>query len=560
MNAFPETKNKTEHGYVDNKEISIESIIGIEIKKFRSLENQCIHLGKNVTVLSGRNGTMKTSMMGLIAHPFSSESTDAFGNTLKTALKDVFKLSPKFDNARYEYDLVIKTDKPEALREQVSLYWVAEKTNRHRVVVSGAEKGDGNFIYNTSFLNLKRLFPLVHTNAAPDEQALTLTNQETTDLKNFYETVFPSSEYYEFTPVHQKQVKTTFAPKGVKACYDYESISSGEDNLGAIFNRLIGFQRSLKADKKYGNGIFCIDEFESSLHPVAQLRLFDYLYRWSERYRVQVVISTHSLYLINHIYVKHQSNLADYRIVINFLSKSHSKGNNTPIIQNPTYALAYKELTFEDPVMAAKARKIKVFCEDEYAVFFTKKLIKSREVLSIVEFHSSLDPSGEKNGTAYSALTSLCTQFPLLLNGAIVVFDADVPDAQIKKIKDKNLFIRLPDESNLAIERRIIIYIINMSNGDEFFAKFNKERDIFLDEFKQAGIKSLSCEDIEDETKVPIKFCKYWADKNKPDFKKYITYYCQHLESREEFVQLFLQKINAVNLQQGLPLIALGGH
>lgn len=160
-------------------------------------------------------------------------------------------------------------------------------TNRHRVVVSGAEKGDGNFLYNTSFLNLKRLFPLVDTKAAPaSDVSFTLTTSEKADLKDFYETVFPSTEYKEFVPLHQKDLKTTFALAGAGAKYDWHSISSGEDNLGAIFNRLLGFQRSLAKNQKTGNGILCIDEFESSLHPVAQLHLFDYLRKWSESPRV----------------------------------------------------------------------------------------------------------------------------------------------------------------------------------------------------------------------------------------------------------------------------------
>ena len=91
MEKLPEGKRKIELGLSNNKDITIQSILGIQIKNFRSFKEQSLILGEHITVLSGRNGTMKTSLMGLLAHPFSSETKDAFGNDLKTPLQEVFK-------------------------------------------------------------------------------------------------------------------------------------------------------------------------------------------------------------------------------------------------------------------------------------------------------------------------------------------------------------------------------------------------------------------------------------------------------------------------------------
>lgn len=559
MKNFDQSGNKIELGFVDqklgyadNKKIPIQSLEGLFIHNFRTIKDQTISLGSNITVLSGRNGTMKTSMMGLIAHPFTSVGKDAFGKTLKTSLQDVFKFSSTFDADDYKYDIYIKTDKERLLKESVSIYYVAKNTERHRVVVSGAEKGDGNFSYNTSFLNLKRLYPLVDTQAAPDAtKALKLTPAEASSLKDFYERVFPSSEYQDFIPVHEKNLKTTFAPDGASASYDWQTISSGEDNLGAIFNRLIGFQRAFKKDQKTGNGILCIDEFESSLHPVAQVKLFDYLYRWSAQYRVQIVISTHSLYLISHIYLKHAANLTANRILVNFISKSTAANNNYPILHNPPYNLAYKELTLEDPEKVAEARKVRVFCEDDYAVHFAKKLVKSQHILRAVDFHSTLKPDAGVPGTPHSSLTSLCVNFPLLLEHSFIIFDADVTDSDTAKIKDKDLYIKLPDTDNLAIERRIISFIISLKNDDQFFKKFKKEREAFLTEFKDADI-SLTPADIIDAKKTPISKCKNWADRDKTLFKQYITYYCSQIPEND-FRQKFIEAVNRINTKSGLP-------
>lgn len=549
-------KNKAELGLLDNKTVEIQSISSIEIENFRSLKNQTLILGEHITVLSGRNGTMKTSLMGLIAHPFKSEAKDAFGKRLKTTLKEVFKLSPSFDKEAYNYNLTLKIQNEEKLTEPVSIYYVEDKTNRHRVVVSGSEKGDGNFIYNTSFLNLKRLYPLVDTQAKPENNtSVTLSDSEISDLKDFYENIFPNSTYDNFIPVHQKDIKTTFALSGASAKYDWQTISSGEDNLGAIFNRLLGFQRAYLKGQEIGNGVLCIDEFESSLHPVAQLQLFEYLYRWSAKYKVQIVLSTHSLHLIQHIYLNHLHNISANRIVINFISKSSAKNDNYPILQNPPYDLAYKELTLKNSEKVAQARKIKVFCEDVYAVHFAKHLIKTKSILNCVEFHTSLDPESSNHGTGWTSLRSVCSQFPLLLEGSLVIFDADVSNNDLDKIRNKNLYLTLPDSDNLAIERRIIIFIINLNNDHDFFRKFEIEREAFLLEFKSVGIKSLAPKDIANSNKTNISACKRWADLDKLKFKKYITYFCNHSDFGTEFRSKFIERINYINASIGIPKI-----
>ncbi|MBV5336738.1 MAG: hypothetical protein J0653_01680, partial [Deltaproteobacteria bacterium] len=248
------------------------------------------------------------------------------------------------------------------------------------------------------------------------------------------------------------------------------------------------------------------------------------------------------------------------RVVINFLSRSQAKGKNIPILHTPPYELAYKELTLQTPLQAAEARKVKVFCEDEIAVHFAKKLIKKRNILRTVEFHSSLAPASTTPGTPYSALVSLCVQFPLLLEGSLVLFDADVPDEAVDKIKDKSLFLYLPDECGLALERRMVAYIIELENHDNFFTKFDKERDMFLDEFKQAGIRSLTENHIKDATRTPIKNLKNWVETNKSGFKQYVSYYCDNLPQRSEFVDNFVDKINSINAAAGIPMIGAEGH
>ena len=133
-----EYHNSGFYGYKNNKDISIAKIDKIEIKKFRSLSNREVKLGKSLTIISGKNGTMKTTLMGLIAHPFSNDTKDAFGGQLKTNLGDVFKLSKKYDD-EYSYNICFTSTKNEKINETVKIDVVGD---RHRIVVSGHGKGE----------------------------------------------------------------------------------------------------------------------------------------------------------------------------------------------------------------------------------------------------------------------------------------------------------------------------------------------------------------------------------------------------------------------------------
>ena len=77
-----------------------------------------------------------------------------------------------------------------------------------------------------------------------------------------------------------------------------------------------------------------------------------------------------------------------------------------------------------------------------------------------------------------------------------------------------------------------------------------------MNDFKRADIKSLTPADVIDPSKTHINRCKAWAETNKTQFKKYITYYCNKSGLRNEFRSKFVERINAINRQHGIPAIA----
>lgn len=558
VNLLNEYETIVEAGYESNKDVKIGRIDSIHISRFRTLRDRTIKLGKYITIIVGRNATMKTSLLGLIAHPFDSSAKDCFGVALKTSLSNVFKLSDKYDGD-YEYKINLVNAEGSKIFSSVYIYkrgGILQKGFRV-VVGKGHRTGEGNFNYNTSYMSFSRMNPIVETNAST-ATGVVLSNTEKEQLKQFYQRVLPSKHYSTFEAVKDKKIKETFGPAGNGAQYDFSSISSGEDNLGAIFNKLIAFQRASNKEPGIGNGIFCIDELEAGLHPSAQFALFKYFYEWAQRNRVQIVFTTHSIYLIERIYREYKETLDRDGIGINFISCAEAHDDkNYPILYNPVYSKAYKELTLETPEEVVASRKIKVLCEDKRAESFIKYLLEDDSIISKLDIIT--DRAEIQPGTPWTALKQvlkvICKTFPILLPDAFVIFDADV-DAEGLRECDERKFIKLPDENSYPLEKRIAVFTIELDNSDPMFKNVDKEQAAFLSDMSYNGIPtSISdmklCNDVR-----PF---KKWANDER-HFDDIVREYVSRLsDAKHEFRNNVLEKMNYIYSSLGLPCILKPG-
>ena len=284
---------------INNKSIKIKKIDGIRIINFRTILDREIKLGNHITIISGKNGTMKSSILGLIAHPFVSENSaiDCFNKPLKTDLKDVFSLSAEKDNVEngYNYEICFKDTNDNKLKENVRIYKSSEKHRDFRIDVGGRSKENGFFYLNTSFVSLNRLIPIVDTNAQKNPR--TVDKDLLEFISEGYQKIMTKSDFMNTHLVSEKNRKYTFAPSD-ESIYDYKSISTGEDNIGYILNKLYSFKKYSNDINNRLQGILCIDEIENSLHPTVLSNLLNYLYNFSCRYNIQIVLTSHSLYLL----------------------------------------------------------------------------------------------------------------------------------------------------------------------------------------------------------------------------------------------------------------------
>ena len=515
-----------QYGYESNKEVKFRKYNGIYIKNFRSLKNCYIKLGSNLTVLSGKNGTMKSALLGLIAHPFNSpnDAKDLVGTPLKTTISNVFKMSKIFDNQKYEYYLDLVDIDGNPIHEYVSMYYVknilTKEPERLRVVVGRKRgKGDGNFNLNTAYINFKRLFPIIDTDSVEKTENNML--QEDKDfIKNAYLKIFQKTDYDNATLVSDDMNKETFAPSNSN--YNFEAISSGEDNLGHILLKMLAFKNYCQGRDSL-QGVFCIDEVEASLHPIAQDNLIDFLLDFSKKYNIQIVVTTHSLSLINHVIEKQNlMNNGKDKICLNMISTRFTDNGAYNIITNPDYNQAYTELTLKGKSSSAR-EKIFVILEDDVEKQLFNLVIRKREAKKYMKRISNL--TNFSKGNSFTFLSKLAKNAEELFKNAIIIFDADVKE---NLDNYRTSVYKMPSLYGLCLEAEIIKYIVELPGDANLFRECNKEKQSFINDFAQKDITNFEISFLERNSKR----CKNWKDSDK-NFLKYVRIYVK--ENRNIF-------------------------
>lgn len=522
-------------GYKNHKDVKFKYLTGIKIQRFRSLQDRHLPMGKYITVLTGKNGTMKSSLLGLIAHPFSSPNNakDLYNQDLKTDMRNVFRLSLEKDTEEYIYYLEALTSNDKILSEPIRVYPRLEE-NRHRVTVGGTnEAGSGNFALNTSMITLSRLYPMIDTESHVIEA--NLSEDERTAISRDYEIIMQRSAFNQFETVSDQKIKNTCGPKNTY--YDFNSISSGEDNLGSILYKLLAFERA-KTDEDCLQGILCIDEFEASLHPVVQTQFFDFLLGWSKKNHVQIVMTTHSLYLMYHcLSLQQHPHYEDNAIsIVNISTMQVGRDNNFRFIANPDYKTIYKELTYVSP-NEAPPYKVNVICEDSEAKNILTKLLGAGVTKHI---NIITDISGNE-GSSWASLVSLAKNGVALLEDSVIVLDADAGTYRVPFPRITKLY----DAEALPIEKRVVKYVDSLG-GDEHLFK-DQEISAFRAQLCQCGI------DLKNIGTQKTKIYKNWKDQNKRFFQRALSCYLKdNQEAFSDCRDTILTMINDLRTKKGL--------
>ena len=372
----------------------------IHITKFRKFSNLTIKCGRKLTVIAGQNGTQKTTLLGLIAHPFSMSKRnpdDEVGISIsedeqihsfyefKTiqghSFQSKFASKFKFDESRekpkdHEYSLIM-TDKSigdNGVFTLESMY--RDKRNKKlRLWKKGARQaGDGYMPYPVIYLSLKRVSPIGEEKIITNKM-FQLTGDEQEFLKKNYEEIlsFPP-EVYETNELKSSNKATLVShPK----TYSALTVSAGQDNIGSILTAILSFKRlKERFPDEYKGGLLFIDEIESTLYPASQENLIKHLFKYARDFKLQIFCTTHSPAIID---------IAMKREYTNDCAFNYLKATTLTTIavdEDVTPEQIHAHLSLK-PILDTPSvlAKIRVYAEDEEARLFLKALLPQKYLL-----------------------------------------------------------------------------------------------------------------------------------------------------------------------------------
>lgn len=356
-------------------------IDSVYIKKFRGFEDVGFELGKNITVIAGQNGTQKTTVLGMLSQPFTITDTGnpmhgekpLSGGSFRSNFSEKFKLSSQFDLPKlHEWTLALNdTEIPEYTTESIKRsdsetirFW--KKGDR--------SKGSGYLQYPVIYLSLRRLFPIGEDKGIDASTNLQLSESEIGFYKKWHDDILiiTNEEGTEVSYLESKEKNTL----GINtAVYDWRMISAGQDNIGKILLAILSFKRLKETYKEdYKGGILVIDEIDATLYPASQLRLLNALRSFSSRFDIQIILTTHSLTLLEKAFALQQEERFADQVKVVFLQKQDGK---VYLLESRTFDEIRHKLNV---TIAAAQQKVKTptFVEDNEAMLLAKALLKTR--------------------------------------------------------------------------------------------------------------------------------------------------------------------------------------
>lgn len=411
----------------------------IHIYEFRKLHNIEIPLGNKVTAIAGKNGTMKTTLLGIIGQPFSMNDKDnpmCNGRTLdgmefETELTDKFKFSPDkdiaghhrwdvfFGNSKissenpYPVNSIIRSQKTKQLR-----FWHATKR----------DKGTGFKTFPVIFLSLKRLSPIGESkNSQFDDSRL--TEEEKHFVERYHNEILCTSITPVNTGITTASDKKSTVVSTTKE-YDADGISAGQDNVGKILLAVLSFGRlKTKYPEQYQGGLLLIDELDAAMYPAAQEKLTEALYRFASDLNLQIVFTTHSMTVLER--VKQPKYKNDTSIIYLYERGGHILTHINPSVVEMKNHLNSVARRPDD------VRKVTVFCEDEIGRSFAKAL------LGTLKRHVVFDRKlGSISAEHYHVFVDAgISEFV----NALIILDGDKKPKSKKTARKKNMVVLPPN-------------------------------------------------------------------------------------------------------------------
>lgn len=432
------------------------------IEKFRALNNVELEFGDYITVVCGKNGTSKSSILGIAAQIFSFEKDyvknenlsfrQIAGGAFKSQYSEHFRISDTFD---VPGSMTVNIELHDGYTDQVATakLELMKRGKSSRSVVRNNSTATGNtsrnFTHPVIFLSLKRLYPIADRNyEISDFDYLQEHKQDFIGLTN--ELLNRRSSHATGTG---GTISSAVAHGGN---YDQESVSAGEDNAGQIILALMSFRKLKEEYPDYKGGLLLIDEADAGLFPTAQVNLLKILYRECKSLNLQVVMTSHSPVLIEYAFEQHQKFKKRYKTI--YLSNTYGA---VQVMQNWSWTRISADINTRTIAATSETTlpKINIYFEDKEAADFFAALMNRQ---TVKKFTTSMTEATLGCGNYLNLIESKVTEFAAK---SIICLDSDA--VQLMRGKNYKTVIFLP--GSLPPDQLIFEYLYNLPADHDFW-------------------------------------------------------------------------------------------
>ncbi len=542
----------------------------IHFNQYRKLKDLDIEFTKNINIISGTNGTCKTSILHLCSNAFQAPKKDYIANdkvittintinmltnpkieTLTKGDKKYNNPAPNFDgplfNITYFDDVNLDFRRHNTDSE-------LSKHKRYRIILK-YPKGKKMSLKTlaTIYLGLPRLYPFGEIDDKEKTNNSIKIRNITNQLPDEYQAELYKL-YKELTGISVAQGKNIKIEK-IKSRTDFNTdvegidsntISAGEDNIMIILTALVSLKYyydniSNKDDEVIS--MLLIDELDATLHPEMQIKIFNKILDYSDKYKIQVIFTSHSFTLIEHA-KKNKQNLIYIQ----------NKRTTVKLMENPDIYKIKMDLYNETAINLFKNSKIPVFTEDDEARFVLDILFNQYKINLNNLFHLI------NANMSHTCITQIFKDEYIYKNtvGLIAILDGDCREKMLQ-INNKDLDNNIDDEihdlstyyfnhnimwlpGNKSPEILFFEYALNIYNNEN--SKFHNFDDVqnlgYTYNYFDNNIKPLleECLQIEKASEKRKKTKKLFKDFSE-FFKLIITYWMQDENNSTEVKQFY---------------------
>lgn len=448
----------------------IKVIKGISIIQYRKMRDLQFSFVPGINILSGTNGTCKTSLLHIISNSFQAvtKKCDWIQDTdcLEVIKRINGMINPKIETlARGDkqhndptngkkgtiFTIEYFDREPLAFRKHES-----KLSNRYAIKPYYKRGAHDTLPYcPVIYLGLARLFPFgefQNDNAIEGiKKRLPVSYQQ--EITEIYER-FTGIKIVSSEPQKMGDIRVRADFLSNKVGIDSNTISAGEDNLFMLITAIVSLKYYYESiqSRRTTESILLIDEMDATLHPSYQFKLLDLFDEYAEKYKFQIIFTTHSLSLIEYAIKKRHNVVYLIDNITNVL-----KMDSPDIYKIKMYLY---NVTRDD---IYRSKVIPVFTEDAEARIFFKTLIEyfedtKADFTGISKYFHLVDANiGAGN------LVNIFNDTYLLRTTmqAICLLDGDQRD---KRNLDKYI-ITLPGGE--SPEKMIMEYAINLYDNNE---------------------------------------------------------------------------------------------